>query len=154
MSRYSSLEDARLNLPKSLSGELETCPIYGWRKAFLTTVSTLAPAQMPVWSPSLPALSSSLYKGSCGAAFPPSLRQCHNFSLIFLISTLFGSFNSEVVEQGVLSTLQDGSQSLSAVTDWRDLCWQKESCVWYLMALGMGSLLSLCMVLACVERDV
>jgi len=112
MSRYSSLEDVRINLPKSLSGELETCPIYGWRKAFLTAVSTLTPGQMPVWSPSLPAPSSSLsemYKVICGSMFQPSLRQCHNFSLIFLVSTLFSSFTSEVAEQGILSNIWDGS---------------------------------------------
>lgn len=60
VSRCSSLEDARISQPKSFSRELEDCPIYGWRKAFLTTVSRLAPGQMPVWSPSLPAPSSSL----------------------------------------------------------------------------------------------
>lgn len=60
VSGYSSLEDVGINLPHSLSDKLGNCPIYGWRKAFLTTVSRLAPGQMPVWSPSLPALSSSL----------------------------------------------------------------------------------------------
>lgn len=108
MPSYSSLEDVRINLPKTTSSELENFPIYGLRKAFLTTGSTLTSGQMSVWFPSLPALNSSLperYKVISGSVFPPSLRQCHNF-FPFLIPTLFGSFNSEVVEQGILSILQ------------------------------------------------
>lgn len=150
VSRYSSLEDVRINLPKSLSGELENCPVYGWRKAFLTTFSRLAPGPMRAWSPLLPALSSSfsvMYKVICGSTFPLSLRQCHNFSLIFLSSTLFYSFNSEVLEKGVLSTLQDVSRRVLLLSLTNVTCPQKASPVFrhrYLMALGMGSLLSLC----------
>lgn len=150
VSRYSSLEDARISQPKSLSRELENRPIYSWRKAFLTTVSRLAPGQMPVWSPSLPALSSSLsemYEVIRGSTLLPSLRQCHNFSLIFLISTLLGSYNSEVAEQGVLSTLQEGSRRILPLSLTSVTCPGRDSPVFghrYLMALGMGSLLPLC----------
>lgn len=138
---YSSLEYVRIDLPRSLSGELENCRFFGWRKTFLTM------SQKPVWSPPFQSFFfSDMFKEISGSMFPPSHRQYHNFPLIFLILTLFSSLNSEVVEQGVLSTLQEGSQrvfwlSLTSVT-----CSGSDSPVLsyrYLMALGMGSLFSL-----------